>query len=97
MYINEFVWNQETIEHILRHNVLPEEVEEMCFNSPHIIKSKQAARGANPVYYAMGKTESGRYLLVVFIYLGKNRALVITARDMDDKERIYYRRVRPND
>jgi len=31
MRIYEFIWNQDRIDHIARHSVTPEEVEEICF------------------------------------------------------------------
>ncbi|MEW6200487.1 MAG: BrnT family toxin, partial [bacterium] len=46
-------------------------------------------RGEN-VYFAMGRTDSGRYLIVFFIYKKDGHAFVITARDMDIKERKLY-------
>ncbi len=90
--IYEFVWNDDIIEHIAKHDVTPEEVEEVCFDKPLIVKSRQAFKGLNPTYYALGITESGRYLFIMFIYFRKGRAMVVTARDMDHDERKYYRR-----
>jgi len=42
------------------------------------------------LYYAYGRTDDGRNLLVVFIYKSNREALVISARDMDSKERKRY-------
>lgn len=92
MQISQLVWNENIIEHIARHNVSPEEVEEVCFGQPLIVKSKQASKGPNPTYYALGQTENGRYLFVMFIYFKQGRAMVVTARDMDPAERKYYQR-----
>lgn len=92
LQISQFVWNEDIIEHIAKHNVTPEEVEEVCFGQPLIVKSKQAAKGANPTYYALGQTETGRYLFIMFIYFKQGRAMVVTARDMDQAERKYYQR-----
>jgi uncharacterized DUF497 family protein len=44
-------------------------------------------------FYAFGQTMSGRYLFVVFRFVTPNTVRVITARDMTEKERRYYRRV----
>ncbi|SFR18463.1 BrnT family toxin [Desulfoscipio geothermicus] len=92
MEISQFIWNEDIIEHIAKHDVTPEEVEEVCFGRPLIIKNKQATKGINPTYYALGQTDTGRYLFVVFIYFKQGRAMVITARDMDQAERKYYKR-----
>jgi len=94
MLITRLVWNDEIIEHIAKHDVIPEEVEEVCFGRPLILKSKQSTKGLNPIYYALGQTESERYLTVMFIYFKKGQAMVITARDMNQAERkqLYHRR-----
>ena len=39
------------------------------------------------LYAALGRTESGRYLIVFFIYKLSGEAFILSARDMDDKER----------
>lgn len=92
LQISQLVWNEHIIEHIARHNVLTEEVEEVCFGQPLIMKSKQAVKGVNPTYYALGQTEAGRYLFIMFIYFKQGRAIIVTARDMDQAERKYYQR-----
>lgn len=97
MNISEFVWNNDIIKHIAKHNVTPEEVEEVCFSKILIIKSKQSSKGLNPTYYALGRTESGRYLFIMFIYFKRGRAMVVTARDMDNGEQKYYRRHSKNE
>jgi len=90
--ISQLVWNEDIIEHITRHNVTPEEVEEVCFGNPLILKSKQSTKGLNTLCYAMARTDSGRYLFIVFTYFQRGRAMLITARDMEQVERKYYRR-----
>jgi uncharacterized DUF497 family protein len=42
------------------------------------------------VYSARGQTSAGRYLTVLFIYKKTQEALIMTARDMDAKERKNY-------
>jgi len=42
------------------------------------------------LYSARGQTDSGRYLTVLFIYKLTKEALIVTARDMDPKERKNY-------
>jgi uncharacterized DUF497 family protein len=39
------------------------------------------------VYLALGQTDAGRYLAVFFIYKKTHDVIVISARDMDDRER----------
>jgi len=40
----------------------------------------------------MGQTKAGRYLVVFFVYKKTREALVLSARDMDRKERKHYER-----
>ena len=40
----------------------------------------------------LGKTDAGRYLLVVVCLLGKGKARVVTARDMTHSERHRFNR-----
>jgi hypothetical protein len=50
-------------------------------------------RGHRPdqdLYAAFGQTDGGRYLAVYFILKPDNAALIITARDMTDKEKRAY-------
>ncbi len=44
------------------------------------------------VYAAYGRTDNGRYVTVVFIRKAGAKALIISARDMDKKERKQYGR-----
>ena len=85
MEIRGFQWNVEIVAHISRHGVTPEEIEEIAFEgSPYIRRGRQGRR------YLYGRTIGGRYL---FVLVGKGQAKVITARDMDTKEkRLYMRR-----
>jgi hypothetical protein len=39
---------------------------------------------------ALGKSAAGRYLAVLFIHKKSNEALVVSARDMADRERTQY-------
>ena len=80
MRIDDFEWTLERVDHIALHSVTPEEVEEVMSSAP-VFK-----RGRGGVYESWGQTDSGRYLLVIFRYLGHNRAWPITARDMDENE-----------
>ncbi len=88
MEIHRFKWDEDNIEHILNHGVTPEEIEEIAFEGvPYIRKGREGKR------YLYGKTIGGRYLFVVYMFVGKGEVRVITARDMDAKEkRLYLRR-----
>jgi hypothetical protein len=88
--IKEFVWPADRVEHISRHAVLPEEVEEVCFGQALVQRGK--ARGRSPVYYVLGQTSSGRYLFCVIIQFPGGKGFPVTARPMTRKERERYQR-----
>ena len=90
MRIDEFIWPDERIEHIARHGVTPEEVEQVCFGKPLVRRAK--SEGENPVYYVLGQSEVGRYLVCVVIQFPDGNGYPVTARDMTTKEKRRYRK-----
>ena len=89
MEIREFNWDDNNIEHIAKHGVFLDEVEDVAFDDdPWIRKGKKGTR------YMLGYTVAGRYLFVVYVLKGKGIARVITSMDMDDKtKKLYKKRV----
>ena len=94
MQIVDFIWLDEFVEKLaVKHNVLQDEVEQLFVHAPHIrFVSKGRKQRDENVYAAYGQTENGRYLSVFFIHKKGNSALIISARDMDNKERKRYGR-----
>ncbi len=90
--INELIWPQDRVDHIARHGVTPEEVEQVCFGNPLVERAK--SRGENPVHYVRGQTDAGRYLLCVIIVLPDAKGYPVTARDMTEREKQRYRQRR---
>ena len=91
MFINDIIWLDYVIEKISRkHDVLPEEVEEVLFNKPKYRRAQKGKFEGEDLYYAYGQTDSGRYLIVVFIYKRTKDALIFSARDMERNERKNY-------
>ena len=91
MKIVGFIWLENVVEKIEpKHNVLPEEVEEVFVGKPKIKKMNKGHFRGEDVYRALGQTEAGRYLVVFFIHKLTNEALILSARDMDKKERRNY-------
>lgn len=78
--INSVVWTEEAEEHIGRHNVGLYEVEEVMLNGPRI----RNYRGRKLLF---GRTDAGRYLLVVLRNLSGGSVAIVTARDMTPSER----------
>ena len=90
MRIDDFIWPEEQIEHIARHGVTPEEVEEVCFGKSLVRRAK--SEGEYPVYYVLGQTEAGRYLFCVVIRFPDGNGYPVTAREMTAKEKRRYRK-----
>ena len=88
MKIENITWDEDTTDHISRHAVSPEEVEEVLFNASDL---PRIMRGKENRYLAYGKTSAGRFLLVVLI-IANRKTRIITARDMTDREKKFYRR-----
>ena len=89
MKIHNLLWPDERIEHIARHAVTPEEVEQVCFGHSLVLRTK--SEGPNPVYYVLGQTAAGRYLFCVVIAFPDGNGYPITARSMTDKEKRSFR------
>lgn len=91
MQIDEVIWQSQFVEKLAsKYGVKTTEVEEVLTNRPHFQFASKSKRFGEDVYSAMGQTDAGRYLIVFFILKPHQRALVISARDMDRKERRYY-------
>ncbi len=87
MEISEFEWDDHNIEHIARHQVSPDEVEDVAFDDePWIRRGKKGTR------YMLGFTIGGRYLFVVYVLKRNGVARAITAMDMDHKTRKLYKK-----
>lgn len=85
--ISRIRWTDQAIEHLARHHVTPEEVEEACFNGEPLIRS-----GRDGLHYVLGQTGDGRYLFIVVQEMRPGEVRIVTGREMDMKERSYYRR-----
>jgi uncharacterized DUF497 family protein len=90
MQIHEFIWPEERVEHIARHGVTPEEVEQVCFGKSFVRRAK--SEGENPVYYILGQTDAGRYLFCVVIRFPDGKGYPVTARGMTAKEKSSYQK-----
>lgn len=91
MRIEGLIWFDEIIEKLLRkHNVYQNEVREVLANRPYFRFVEKGHRSRENVYAAMGQTNSGRYLILFFVYKKDRRALILSARDMTNTERKSY-------
>ncbi|HEV8441536.1 MAG TPA: BrnT family toxin [Methylomirabilota bacterium] len=89
MRIGEFEWDEGNVLHLtLRHGIEPEEAEEVFAIDPLYRRTRRGH------YVALGRTEAGRLLVVVFERKSGGVVRVITGWDMDTAERQYYQRRR---
>jgi uncharacterized protein len=87
--ISSIKWTEDRIDHIANHSVIPQEVEEVCFNEED---SPLIRTGRDKLYYVLGKTFSGRYLFIVVRFLRPGEVSLVTARDMNDWEKKYFKK-----
>jgi uncharacterized DUF497 family protein len=80
IYIKALDWDEDTEEHIARHGVTIDEVEEA-------INSILYAKRSRKYLLTLAQTESGRHLAVVLDALGKGVWKVVTARPVNNSER----------
>jgi len=93
MRVKEVIWLPEVDDKLWeKHHVTVVEVEEVLFGKPHVRFVEQGHQQDEDLYAAYGRTEAGRYVIVFYVLKRGGRALVISARDMDDKERRTYGR-----
>jgi uncharacterized DUF497 family protein len=89
MRISNLLWLPQIIDKLdWKHHVTPEEVEEVLFeDDPLYRKMPKGHRLGEDVYVALGQTRTGWYLIIYFVYKSSKDTLIISARDMDNKER----------
>jgi len=93
MRIEGIIWLNAIVEKLaVKHHVAPYEVEETLNNHPKFRFVARGDRAGEDVYMALGQTDAGRYVTVLFIYKTTAEALILSARDMADKERRQYGR-----
>ena len=85
--IEGFAWDAANVGHILRHAVTPFEVEE-AVGRPHATIPATAVKGEKR-WKLLGKTASGRYLVVVFT-IRQKLFRAVTAYEMNAAERKKY-------
>ena len=78
-------WNEE---HIARHHIEPEEVEEVCLARPYVSKTREGK------LRVIGQTDDGRYLTIILASRGQGFYYPITERDATDSERRLYQRTK---
>ncbi|TSC87867.1 MAG: hypothetical protein G01um10147_370 [Microgenomates group bacterium Gr01-1014_7] len=89
----EFDWDEANIAHIAKHNVLPEEAEEVFFDENNVQDEDVAHSTAEKRLLIIGQTGKGRLLYQIFTIRGK-KIRVISSRDINKKEvRLYEKKI----
>ena len=98
MKIFGFIWLEEIVEKLAaKHQVAPEEVEQVFDNQPRVKRMNKGHFRGEDVYRVLGQTDTGRYLVIFFIHKLTREAMILSAPDMDDKERKSYAREEVSD
>ena len=85
-----FDWDQGNSEkNWVAHRVTLQETEQIFFNTPLIVADDRKHSRAERRYFVLGQTDEDRALFVAFT-MRKGRIRVISARDMNRKERKVY-------
>ena len=93
MKIKECLWLDKFVDKIIRkHNVSPEEVEQVLSKDPVIQRLEGGHVKGEDLFIGFGRTDAGRYLSILMVLKKDKRALVISARDMTKRERRKYGR-----
>lgn len=91
MVIDDIIWLSQIIDKLAwKHNVLPLEVGEVLSGKCKIFRKEKGKIEGEHIYNALGQTKRGRYLSIFFIKKLNNKALIISARDMNRRERRQY-------
>jgi uncharacterized DUF497 family protein len=91
MKIDGAVWLRNVVDKLaIKHQVDPYEVEQALGNHPKIRFVEKGDRKDEDVYMALGQSDAGRYLTVLFIYKKSKEVLILSARDMTKRERRQY-------
>ncbi len=76
-----------------KHGVTCREAQQVLLGQPRVRFAEHGHTQGEDVYAAFGQTFGGRHLAVFFIYKPATKtAVIISARDMSDKERRSYGR-----
>ena len=84
LFIRRLTWGAWNVAHIARHQVSPEEVEEVCHGAPLV------QQGYKRRIVLIGPTLSGRMLTAVLAPEGRGVYYPVTARPASHRERTLY-------
>lgn len=85
-----FQWEEGNLDkNLIRHQVENWECEQIFFNRPLIVLDDPRHSVSEKRWVGFGKTDNDRFLVVVYTQR-ENLIRIISARDMNKRERIFY-------
>ena len=81
----EFEWDKANIAHIAKHNVSPQEAEDIFFDKNNVTDEDLKHSFVEPRFLIIGRTSKKRILYQVFTIRG-TKIRVISSRDINRKE-----------
>ena len=85
-----FQWDKGNIDkNLIRHNVENWECEQVFFNRPLLVIDNSKHSTSEKRWAALGKTDADRFLVVIFTRRN-NSIRIISAMDMNQRERKFY-------
>jgi uncharacterized protein len=85
-----FQWDEGNLDkNLIRHHVENWECEQIFFNRPLIVLDDPRHSVSEKRWVAFGKTDNDRFLVVVYTKR-ENLIRIISSRDMNKRERIFY-------
>jgi len=91
-----FEWDKgNSLKSWLKHRVTEQEAERIFFNKPLLLVVDEQHSQYESRFRAMGYTDENRFLYIVFL-VRNNLIRVISARDMNKKERVIYEDFKTN-
>lgn len=91
VHVRRLIWERWNVAHIARHNVSPDEAEEVCHGDPLVLQT-YAGR-----LLLIGRTNTGRMLAVVLGPQGRSVFYPVTARPASRRERALYQQSKKGD
>jgi hypothetical protein len=89
--VKGFEWDEWNVnKNWQKHKVTYLECEEVFFNEPMVVQQDEVHSDSEPRYYVLGKTNRNRLLTIVFT-IRNDKIRIISARDMNRKEKRVYR------
>ncbi len=94
MKIEGIIWLNQIVDKLaFKHQVETFEVEEALDGKSKFRFVEKGDRKNEDVYMALGQTEAGRYLTVLFIYKQTKEALILSARKMANKKKNVWQKI----